>query len=163
MPRFQLAYRRLVAAGPTGGDAPFDVVEVDFYPVSSLVRFGLDGEFGWAGGDGLWYFTVGAVLGMQYPARVTLFLEGRFVAGLVGGSFMGQAAVSWMYQGGIETGVEIYYWRRFYVSAAVGWAHPVYNGIDVAALNMNQASVNLSKLADDIRKDPKRYLSIKVF
>ena len=37
---------------------------------------------------------------------------------MFGGSFMGQAAVSWMYQGGIETGVEIYYWRRFYLSAA---------------------------------------------
>lgn len=139
VPRFQLAYRRLVAAGLTGGDAPFDVVELDFYPVSSLIRFGLDGELGWSGGDyGLWYVTTGATLGVQYPARVTPFLEGRFVAGLVGGSFRGQAAVSWMYQGGIETGVDIYYWRRFYVSAAIGWVHPVYNGIDVAALDQNQ-------------------------
>src|SRR4051794_21109529 len=72
VPRFKLAYRRLVAAGLEGGDAPFDVIEVDFYPVSSLVRFGLDGEFGWAGGDySLWYLTVGTVLGVQYPARVT--------------------------------------------------------------------------------------------
>jgi hypothetical protein len=139
VPRFKLAYRRLVAAGPTGGDAPFDVAELDFYPVSGLVRFGLEGEFGWAGGDySLWYFTTGVTLGLQYPARVTPFLEGRFVAGLVGGAFMGQAAVSWMYQGGIETGVEIYYWRRYYLSAAIGWVHPVYNGVDVAALSNQQ-------------------------
>src|SRR6185436_16255207 len=60
VPRFKLAYRRLVAAGLEGPDTPFDVLEVDFYPVSSLVRFGLDGEFGWAGGTyGLWYLTVG--------------------------------------------------------------------------------------------------------
>ena len=39
----------------------------------------------------------------------------------------------------------------------------LYDRLSEAALNMNQASVNLSKLADDIRKDPKRYLSIKVF
>jgi phospholipid/cholesterol/gamma-HCH transport system substrate-binding protein len=39
----------------------------------------------------------------------------------------------------------------------------LYDRLSEAALNMNQASLNLSKLADDIRKDPKRYLSIKVF
>ena len=39
----------------------------------------------------------------------------------------------------------------------------LYDRLTEAAANMNQASVNLSKLADDIRKDPKRYLSIKVF
>jgi len=39
----------------------------------------------------------------------------------------------------------------------------LYDRLSEAAANMNQASVNLSKLADDIRKDPKRYLSRKVF
>ena len=39
----------------------------------------------------------------------------------------------------------------------------LYERLSEAAANMNQASVNLGKLADDIRKDPKRYLSIKVF
>jgi phospholipid/cholesterol/gamma-HCH transport system substrate-binding protein len=39
----------------------------------------------------------------------------------------------------------------------------LYERLSEAAANMNQASVNLSKLADDIRKDPKRYLSLKVF
>jgi phospholipid/cholesterol/gamma-HCH transport system substrate-binding protein len=39
----------------------------------------------------------------------------------------------------------------------------LYDRLSEAAANMNQASINLGKLADDIRKDPKRYLSIKVF
>ncbi|PYQ18996.1 MAG: hypothetical protein DMF81_23270 [Acidobacteria bacterium] len=39
----------------------------------------------------------------------------------------------------------------------------LYDRLSEAAANMNQASVNLGKLADDIRKDPKRYLSLKVF
>ena len=39
----------------------------------------------------------------------------------------------------------------------------LYDRLSEAASSMNQASANLSKLADDIRKDPKRYLSIKVF
>lgn len=39
----------------------------------------------------------------------------------------------------------------------------LYDRLSEAAASMNQASGNLSRLADDIRKDPKRYLSIKVF
>ena len=54
---------------------------------------------------------------------------------------MGQSAVSWIYEGGIDTGIEVYYARRFYVSAAIGWAHPVYGGVDVAQLNQNQIIV----------------------
>jgi hypothetical protein len=142
VPRFKLSYRRVWAASPDGGDLPFDVAGLDFYPVSKFVRFGISGEVGWGGGNyGLWYFVTGVSLGLQLPMRVTPFLEGRFVAGLLGGTFMGQSAVSWIYEGGIDTGVEIYYARRFYVSAAIGWAHPVYGGIDVAQLNQNQVVV----------------------
>ena len=39
----------------------------------------------------------------------------------------------------------------------------LYDRLSEAAFSMNQASINLGKLAEDIRKDPKRYLSIKVF
>jgi hypothetical protein len=142
VPRLTLSYRRLWAAGLEGGNQPFDVGEIDFYPVSNLIRFGIEGEFGWAGGNyRLWYAGTGVTLGMQWPARVTPFLVGRFLAGLVGGSFMGSAAVSWIYQGGIDTGVEVYYARRFYISAAIGWVHPVYGGVDVAALNANKVLI----------------------
>jgi hypothetical protein len=142
VPRFKLAYRRVWAASPDGGDLPFDVAELDFYPYSKFVRFGLAGEIGYGGGTyGLWYFVTGASLGLQWPMRVTPFLEGNFAAGIMGGSFMGQSAVSWIYEGGIDTGIEIYYVRRFYVSAAIGWAHPVYGGVDVAQLNQNHAVV----------------------
>jgi hypothetical protein len=142
VPRFKLAYRRAWVAAPEGPDLPFDIAELDFYPVSTFVRFGLAAEIGYGGGDyGLWYFVTGASLGLQWPMRVTPFLEGRFVAGLMGASYMGQAALSWVYEGGIDTGIEVYYARRFYVSAAIGWAHPVYGGVDVAQLNQNHVVV----------------------
>ena len=142
VPRFKLGYRRTWMAAPEGPDLAFDAGALDFYPVSRFVRFGISGEFGWGGGDyGLWYLMTGASLGLQLPMRVTPFLEGRFSAGIVGASLMGQSAVSWIYEGGIDTGVEIYYARRFYVSAAIGWAHPVYGGVDVAQLNQNQVIV----------------------
>lgn len=151
VPRFKLAYRRVWAASLDGPDLPFDVAELDFYPLSRFVRLGISGEFGWGGGTyGLWYFVTGASLGLQLPMRVTPFLEGRFVAGIIGGSFMGQSAVSWFYEGGIDTGVEVYYARRFYLSAAIGWAHPVYGGVDVAQLNMNQIIVRKDFATDSV-------------
>jgi hypothetical protein len=141
-PLVKLSYRRVWAASLDGGDLPFDVAELDFYPVSRFVRFGLAGEFGYGGGAyGLWYFVTGASLGLQWPMRVTPFLEGRFVAGILGGSFMGQTALSWIYEGGIDTGVEVYIASRFFLSAAIGWAHPVYGGVDVEQLNVNQTVV----------------------
>jgi hypothetical protein len=146
VPRFKLAYRRLWTAGLQGGSTPFDVTELDFYPASGLIRFGVEGEFGWAGGAyDMWYLLVGATLGVQWPARVTPFLEGRFVAGLIGGVYERQLAMSWMYQGGIEGGVEVYYARRFYLSAAIGWSRPVYGAVDVNALLANPGSEPIRK------------------
>jgi hypothetical protein len=146
VPRLQLAYRRLWTAGLDGGTTAFDVGEIDYYPVSGLLRFGIDGEVGWGGGHyDLWYFVVGATLGVQWPARVTPFLEARFVAGLVGGDYDHQVVISWMYQGGLEAGADIYVARRFYLSAALGWTHPVYGGIDVAALMAHPGSEPIRK------------------
>ena len=121
-----------VARRPTAATCRSTSAELDYYPVSRFVRFGIAGEVGYGGGKyGLWYFMTGAWLGLQWPMRVTPFLEGRFAAGIMGGSFQGQSAVSWIYEGGIDTGIEVYVARRFYLSAAIGWAHPVYGGVDV--------------------------------
>jgi hypothetical protein len=137
VPRVKLAYRRLVAAGLEGGDLTFDAVGLSYYPSSGILRFGLDTEVGIGDRYDSWYLTSGAVLGLQLPARVTPFVEGRFVAGLIGGSYLGQTAVSYIYTGGIDSGIELYYAGRFYLSAAIGWAHPVYSGIDVAYTKAN--------------------------
>jgi hypothetical protein len=150
VPRFQLAYRRVWAAGLTGGKLAFDAAELEYFPVSNLIRFGVEGEFGWAGGSyGQWYALFGATLGLQYPARVTPFFEGRFVAGLSGGSYLSQGVFSWMYQGGLEGGAEIYYASRFYLSLAIGWTHPVYAAVDVAALMATPARIVHKNLSDD--------------
>jgi len=137
VPRVKIGYRRLVAAGLEGGDITFDAVGLVFYPSSGILRFGLDTEVGFGDRYESWYLTSGAVLGLQLPARVTPFVDVRFLAGLVGGSYLGQTAVSYMYTAGIESGIELYCAGRFYLSAAIGWAHPVYSGIDVAYTRAN--------------------------
>lgn len=139
VPRVKLAYRWLRAAGLEGPPIDFHVVELDYYPSSMRwFRFGMSAEGG-IGKDafGSWFFTAGALVGVQYPWRVTPFLDARFTAGVVGGSYLGQAAVSWIHTGGIEGGAEVHLGGRFYVSLALGWAHPTYSGIDVEAVRQN--------------------------
>jgi hypothetical protein len=151
VPRFKLAYRYLVAAGLEGGDETFHAAVIDFYPSSGYLRFGLGMELGFAGGKyDAWYWAIGGALGLQWPARVTPFVEGRFNAGLLGGTAAGATAISWIYTGGIDTGIEVYYARRFYVTAAIGWAHPVYSGVDVGWV---KAHPGLSPARKDFETD----------
>ena len=133
MPRVKLAYRYFSAVGlEKGVTMGFHIGELDFYPSSGYLRFGLDTEVGYAGGRyDAWFFTTGGALGFQYPWRVTPFLEGRFDAGLLGGSAAGTTAVSWIYMGGLDTGIELYVARRFYFTGAIGWVHSVYSGVDI--------------------------------
>jgi hypothetical protein len=133
VPRVKLAYRNFTTVGlEKSTDLPFHVIELDYYPSSGYLRFGLDTELGLnAGPYSAWFLTTGANLGFQYPGRVTPFLEGRFVAGLMGGTAAGATAVSYTYMGGLDTGIELYVGGRFYLSAAIGWVHPVYSAVDI--------------------------------
>jgi hypothetical protein len=139
VPRVKLAYRNFSTVGlQAGTDLPFHVVELDYYPSSGYLRFGIDSELGLNSGPfSAWFLTTGAALGFQYPYRVTPFVEARFVAGLMGGSAMGATAVSYTYMGGIDTGVELYTFGRAYLTAAIGWVHPVYSGVDIDWVKMH--------------------------
>jgi hypothetical protein len=133
VPRVKLAYRYFSTVGISKAD-PFDwhAGELDYYPSSGYLRFGLDTELGFAGGPyDAWYMATGPVLGFQYPARVTPYLEARFLAGLLGGTAMGATAVSYIYMGGLDTGLELYLGGRFYVTLGVGWVHPVFSAVDI--------------------------------
>jgi hypothetical protein len=134
VPRFKLSYRRLTTAGLEGSPIGFNGGELDVYPASGYLRFGLSAEGGASASYSAWYSMVGAALGFQYPWRVTPFVEGRFSAGLIGATLMGQSAVSYIYVGGIDSGIELYLGGRFYLTAAAGWAHPVFRGVDVQQL-----------------------------
>lgn len=138
VPRVKLAYRRLTTAGLQNDTIDFNAVELDYYPSSAYFRFGLQTTLGFGANPySSWLFTVGATMGLQVPWRVTPFVEGRFAAGLIGATFMGQNAISYIYAGGVEGGVELYLAGRFYLTASMGWAHPVFSGIDVASVRAN--------------------------
>ncbi len=144
-PRLKLSYRRFAVAGFDAATIPFDGVQLDAYPLSRRwVRVGLEAEAGSGGAtwDGastkLWCALAGLSAGLQYPARVTPFIEGRVAAGALGGDVTGsatyggatltmhQAVATLIYLGGVEAGIELYAVGRTFVSVSVGWAHPVY-------------------------------------
>jgi hypothetical protein len=136
-PAVKLSYRRLSMPNLDGSDLPFNSGQIDMYAISRRwVRIGIEAEVGTGKGtlDGkpssAWYLAAGLTAGIQYPWRVTPFVEGRFIAGFIGGDIAGQTALSYTYQGGIDSGIELYLVDRFYLSAAIGWVHPVYRGVD---------------------------------
>ena len=143
VPRFKICYRRLTTASlEKGQETDFNAVELDFYPVSKYFRFGLQTVLGFAGDQyNEWFFTAGLAAGIQYPARVTPFLEGRFEAGVIGADVLGQSLASYLYTGGVEGGIELYVARRYYLTLALGWAHPVFGGVDIVALKANPTHI----------------------
>jgi hypothetical protein len=142
-PSLKVAYRRLSATNLDGSDLPFNAFELDLYPISAKwVRVALEGELGLGSGTidagkadqqatGAWYLVSGFAVGLHYPARVTPFLDARFVAGVIGGDVAGHSAVSWVYMGGLETGVELYIVDRLFLTVGLGWVHTTYHGVDI--------------------------------
>ena len=148
----KLSYRRMEVHPIETLPMIFHVAELDYYPFSSIVRLGMGLEIGltYQNPLGAWYFVAGPALGLQYPWRVTPFVEGRFVAGFLGGSFMGQVAVSYLYVGGVDAGLEWFAAGSFHLTASVGWAHPVYKFIDLQFTRDNPLlAPRLIELASD--------------
>jgi hypothetical protein len=148
-PRLKASYRLFSLAGLEGSAMWLQGAQLDAYALSRRwVRLGVELEGG-AGGTtfvntpaSLSYGLGGVTAGVQYPARVTPFLEGRFAGGVLSGqldgaltigavTYNGMSATTWMYVGGIETGVEIYVYRRAYLSVGGGWMRSTWHGIDV--------------------------------
>ena len=88
VPRFKLAYRYLPMPMPDATTLTFHAIGFDVYPISTWVRlgFGVDGSYG-GGPLRAFYSSISVSLGVQYPWKVTPFLEGRFALGLLGGTF----------------------------------------------------------------------------
>jgi hypothetical protein len=168
-PRLKLSYRRFAISGPDGSPIALDGGQLDVYPLSRRwLRLGLEAEGGRGASDTasvtarLWYGLAGLTLGVQYPARVTPFVEGRAAVGALGGSLSGTSviggasvsaqgisAVTLLYLGGIDAGIEVYAVGRIYLTVALGWAHPVYYGLSAVAVQAT-GSTRTTRIAADV-------------
>ena len=157
-PSLKLSYRYFQMPNlDRKSDLAFHAGQLDLYPISMRwFRLAIEGELGSASGTvgtsniSAWYLVTGLSAGFQYPARVTPFLDGRFVAGFIGGDIAGKTAISYTWMAGIEAGVEVYVVNRFYLSTALGWVHPLYHGVD---LEFAKAHPTMDPMYQDISTD----------
>lgn len=140
-PRLKLSYRYLKMPHLDRSDIAFHGAQIDLYPVSiPWMRLGVNAAL--ASGRGMlegkpsspWFFIGGVDLGLQYPYRITPFVDFRFAAGLLGGQIDQTAALTWTYHLGVEGGAEFYLFSRVFVSAAIGWLHTTYRGANLVEL-----------------------------
>ena len=137
-PRLILAYRRfsfaqIGAPGKSGKGAsePFDVVSLDFYPISSFWRFGLTTQYGWQEGtfrqNGDAFIAQSVSLGGQIPGPVlTPFIEAYGGGGLLqrtkSGLDLNSIATAYG-QLGVDVGTTVFLARYFCLSFAIGYLH----------------------------------------
>jgi hypothetical protein len=136
LPRAQLALRRFdfvrIGASDSGGLAAseaFDVLSIDVYPVSSLIRVGLSTAYGWqegmtSGGD--YFATETASFGLQLPVgRLVPFAEGLAGVGYLRRLQFQHTIPTVFWQLGVDLGAAAYFARVGYLTFALGYLHPV--------------------------------------
>jgi hypothetical protein len=146
VPRLKLSFVRFNVGPPNAGSIALDSLHLDVYALSRRwVRLGVDVEGGLGhtklGGasTSLKYALLGVSAGMQWPGRITPFIEGRIAAGVLARTLndasmipgaSGASAPTWMWARGLDVGVEVYTFGRAYVSAGIGWIRTTYRGAD---------------------------------
>lgn len=138
--RFEASYRYLALADPYGGALPFHLVELDGFPLSRYFRLGISAAAGGSPRENAYLAELGLGIGMQYPARVTPFLDVKLAAGVVGATIEGRKVASYEYRPTLEAGLEFFIASSFHVTVAVGYAHPVYGGVDANVIKAQIAA-----------------------
>lgn len=167
-PRLKVGLRTLAIRNVDGKSAPLSALELDSYPLSRRwIRGGIRmlggmGQATMAGNDvDLTYAMVGAAGGVQYPARITPFVEGNLAGGALWGSLdrplvlpgvaqgiSGGGAVTWVRGYGVDIGTEVYTVGRAFVSTAFGWLHTTWSGPDLGA-SASAGALRLTDLTTD--------------
>jgi hypothetical protein len=140
VPHVKLGFRRFdfvrigaTDPGSTNGAAasePFNSVSLDFYPVSTVLRFGLTTQYGWQSGtfrsNGDYFIAQSFSLGVQLPRRaVTPFAEAFGGGGYMRRVQFDRSIPTVYWQLGVDVGAEVYLSRLAYLSFALGYLHPV--------------------------------------
>jgi hypothetical protein len=170
-PRLKLSYEHLSAGNLDGSSVPLEALHLDTYPLSwRFVRAGLGAEAGRGNAKyanaaaSVKYGLLGVNLGVQFPARVTPFVEGRAAAGALGGTLDGTlaipgststisnvSAVTWMYAMGVDAGAEVYFAGRAYVSLGIGWIRTTWGAAryDTMVTNNGGGTLKLQNIEHD--------------
>lgn len=135
-----VGYRYLSVADPYGGRLPFHLVELDGFPLSQYFRLGISAAAGVSTREHAFLAELGLGAGVQYPARVTPFLDVKLSAGVIGATIEGHKVATYEYRPTIEAGLEFFAARSFHFTVAVGYAHPIYGGVDARLIKAQIAA-----------------------
>ena len=126
-PAFKLGLRRFVLPDQAAAESEALLGTLDFYLFSRYVRAGM-GAAGGVGRPRNDVYALGTLCaGLQWPARVTPFVEFGLGGGVTYRAMLA-GQLFWMHTLGADAGVEVYVAGDFYVSAAAGWMRPVLHG-----------------------------------
>jgi hypothetical protein len=157
-PRLKLSINRFAVNNLDSSAVPLTGAHLDVYPLSETWMrggFQLQGGTGHASAVGssisLTYGLLGLTAGVQYPGRVTPFLEGQVSGGVLSGrqegsitvagtTVTGASGTTWLYGRGLDAGAEFYVSGRVYISAAVGWMRATWGAPDFNARVQNPAA-----------------------
>jgi hypothetical protein len=143
LPRVKLGYRRFdfvrVGASDSSGTAasePFDCASIDFYPLSTVVRFGLTTQYGWQSGNmrnnGDYFIAQSFSIGGQIPRpEIVPFAEAYGGGGYMRRVQFGRTVPTAYWQIGADVGAEWFFAQHGFLSVALGYLHPV-NGFVTA-------------------------------
>jgi len=137
----QLGYRRFsfvrlgaVDSGAGNGKAasePFDSLSLDFYPFSKMIRFGISTQYGWQSGTfnsgtGDYFIAESFSLGIQRPRETwTPFVQGVGGAGYMRRFQFDRTVPTAYWQFGLDAGAEVALARHAFLTASIGYLHPV--------------------------------------
>lgn len=126
-PAFKLGFRRFVLPDQAATESEALLGTLDFYVYSRYLRVGM-GAVGGVGKPRNDVYALGTLsAGLQWPARVTPFVEFGLGGGVTYRAMLA-GQLFWMHTLGVDAGVEVYVVGDFYVSAAAGWIRPVIHG-----------------------------------
>ena len=168
LPRLKLSYVRYSIGNVDGSAVPLNGGHLDFYPITfPWVRGGFEVELGT--GDAIFlanratliYGLLGLNAGVQWPAVVTPFIEGRIDTGVLYGHTDGaisfadsmlpsQQAATWMFTRGLDAGADFHVLGRSYVTVSLGWIRTTWGGGDFTmTINNTQAAVHIANVTYD--------------
>jgi hypothetical protein len=167
-PRLKLAFGGFSIDNLDASPVRLTGLQLVVYPLSERwIRGGIafEGGAGHAATNGnsisARYGLLGLSAGMQYPARVTPFVEGHLSGGILSGrvdgavtvgetTLNGASGTTWLYGRGVSVGAEAYVSGRMYVSGSLGWMRATWGAPDVTAgLQNPQAPARLVDVTSD--------------
>jgi hypothetical protein len=132
-PMFKVSYRAFSIGDLSGRRNWYHCLGADRYFFSHYLRIGGGIDLGFdSSSNSNMIFDTNFTIGLQHPSRLNPFLDFVLGLGLYRRQILEQDLYGFLYQIGIDAGVDVFVSKRFFLSFALGWRRPAfrYSGDD---------------------------------